>query len=173
MNQEQQLQAIRERWRSANRVPWGVISFSSPRLATAEQEVVDISIWSAPREAYDAVCVVQNDVDTLLRMVEERDGLIHDLQLDGDALARRAVEEFSLSLVAHLSDERLNAAIYSKKVEWAALDRVIQMIQRKTADHVCRDPLPPDQECERLRAKLQKIREQIGTYLDVYAHYQE
>ena len=114
----------------------------------------------------------------LLAMVEERDGLIHDLQLDGSHLARRAVEEFAAGLWDWVNAERQRHQMTNDFDTGAAcaLGVVQARIDELRASGTAPDPLPPDQaraECERLRAKLRKIREQIGTYLDVYAHYQE
>ena len=54
MNQEQQLQAIRERW--------------SPHVIAGQ--------WA------------KDDVATLLRLIDERDAIIHDLMIDGAARDR-------------------------------------------------------------------------------------
>lgn len=145
MNQEQELREIRNRW-----------------------DVDDFVIDDKG----------QSDILTLLEAIDQRDAIIHDLQLDGSALARRAVEEFAAGLWDWVNAERQRHQMTNDFDTGAAcaLGVVQARIDELRASGTAPDPLPPDQaraECERLRAKLRKIREQIGTYLDVYAHYQE
>ena len=150
MNQEQQLQAIQQR---------------SLRWRGGDTGHVDTSAQTARAMPYAVA-----DVTALLRMVEERDAIIHDLQLDGAALAWRAVGEFAANMMRQVEQQWLRGT----SVETTCI--ALRDWLYRYAPDMDPDPLPPDQaraECERLRAKLRKIREQIGTYLDVYAHYQE
>ena len=138
MNQEQQLQAIRERWPPMRNVVAGQ--------------------W------------VKDDVSALLRMVEERDAIIHDLQLDGaarDRLIRECERGVILAEIAHFV-RRKN----KQKRRIDAFDIETQIIGTRGVVRGC--PLPPDQaraECERLREKLRAIKDQVEDYLDTAGSY--
>ena len=151
MNQEQQLQAIQQRWL---------------RWRGGDSGHVDTSAQTARAMPYAVA-----DVTALLRMVEERDAIIHDLQLDGAESHERIRLAERCEVV-----NCLRYLLQRKRRQKKAVDLYDIETQIIGCRGLVGNLLPPDQaraECERLRAKLRKIREQIGTYLDVYAHYQE
>ena len=107
----------------------------------------------------------QSDILTLLEAIDQRDAIIHDLQLDGSPLAQRAVEEFAAGVVELLEKKKAAAAAgttWTETGRWTAFGQSIAIIEERAARQATPDPLPPDQvrqECERLRAKLRAIAE--------------
>ncbi len=120
---------------------------------------------------------VHLDIAALLRMVEERDAIIHDLTLDGSALARRAVEEFAAELLGFIDQdvkwlEKDGYHIFSHYA--AAISVVKEEIQYRCRSLPTPDPLPPDKaraEAERLRAKLRVIQAKVAEYQDHIENY--
>ena len=156
MTPEQQLQAIRERWRHVSAENWTILGDS-----TANDRVVVSVETDVPTSDAEAIYLAPQDVAALLRMIGERDAIIHDLMIDGPALARRAVAEFAakaIEWVNHLED---SVGVYD----------AIVWLEEQTANYggAIPDPLPPDQarqECERLRGVLRAIKDQVEDYLD-------
>lgn len=88
MSNEQREQEIRERWRKATAIPWGMVSFTESGFQSPlDQGLIDISIWSASREAYDALYVVPEDIQYLLDEVTYLRGQLSDLCEDSRAAA--------------------------------------------------------------------------------------
>ena len=152
MNQEQQLQAIRERWRKVSEFPGNHNEYP---LANHNSLGEGVTVFVTPKYVgvTEHIRKMPDDIATLLHMVEERDAIIHDLQLDGSALARRAVEEFSRSFLDHV------------RRDWPAWESaIVRHMATKLSGLPAPDPLPPDQarqEAERLRKKLRAIQEEI------------
>ena len=131
MNQEQQLQAIRERW--------------SPHVIAGQ--------WA------------KDDVATLLRLIDERDAIIHDLMIDGAARDRLIRECERGAILAEIKHFVRRKNRQKRRID--AFDVETQIIGTRGVVREC--PLPPDQarqECERLREKLRAIKEQAEDYLD-------
>ena len=110
-------------------------------------------------------------IDSLIRAVDERDAIIHDLTLDGSALSRRAVEEFAAGLWDWVNIERQRHQMTTDFDTGAAcaLGVVQARIDQLRASGTAPDPLPPAQvrqENERLRGVLRAIKDQVGDYLD-------
>ena len=173
---EQEFAAIRKRLGVMRDHPWKVEGY--PIYTTQGH---GISVWhpadggiegAANAPITSAVKAVPGDLETLIRAVEERDAIIHDLQLDGAALSRRAVEEFAAGLVESIRGEKrdLDRADYDNYNAGmcVAYKSVIRHIQEAVSSKAP-DPLPPDQvraENERLREKLKAIREKITHWFD-------
>ena len=88
MTSEQREQEIRERWRKATAIPWGMVSFTESGFQSPlDRGLIDISIWSASREAYDALYVVPEDIQYLLDEVTYLRGQLSDLCEDSRAAA--------------------------------------------------------------------------------------
>lgn len=109
-----------------------------------------------------------DQVDWLIRAIDERDAIIHDLTLDGSALARRAVEEFAAELVDRLAviardvAKRTSATNYGK---WLGVQDAINLVSALTKVGTI-DPLPPDrvrQENERLRQQIDELLSGCGS----------
>lgn len=105
----------------------------------------------------------------LLAMVEERDGLIHDLQLDGSALARRAVEEFASGLVEWIRSKAKECQANARADKyWAGEIMGLNLVAVHLLDHSpTPDPLPPDQaraEAERLRQQIDELLSGCGSH---------
>ena len=107
---EQEFAAIRKRLGVMRDHPWKVEGYP---LYTTQGH--GISVWhpadggiegAANAPITSAVKAVPGDLETLIRAVEERDAIIHDLQLDGSALTRRAVEDFAAELWEWVNIER-------------------------------------------------------------------
>jgi len=137
---------------------------------TTEQQLQAIRERWPPMRNVVAGQWVKDDVSALLRMVEERDAIIHDLQLDGaarDRLIRECERGVILAEIAHFV-RRKN----KQKRRIDAFDIETQIIGTRGVVREC--PLPPDQarqECERLREKLRAIKEQAEDYLDTAGSY--
>ena len=173
---EQEFAAIRKRLGVMRDHPWKVEGY--PIYTTQGH---GISVWhpadggiegAANAPITSAVKAVPGDLETLIRAVEERDAIIHDLQLDGSALTRRAVEEFAAGLVESIRGEKrdLDRADYDNYNAGmcVAYKSVIRHIQEAVSSKAP-DPLPPDQvraENERLRERLREIRCRVEDYLD-------
>ena len=112
----------------------------------------------------------KDDVATLLRLIDERDAIIHDLMIDGaarDRLIRECERGAILAEIKHLV-RRKNR----QKRRIDAFDVETQIIGTRGVVRGC--PLPPDQaraECERLREKLRAIKDQVEDYLDTAGSY--
>ena len=95
-------------------------------------------------------------IDWLFRLIDERDAIIHDLQLDGSALARRAVEEFIQEMIGHI------------KRNWPQWElTLVRYLTGKLSIAHTPDPLPPDQarqECERLRQQIDELLSGCGSH---------
>ncbi len=122
----------------------------------------------------------QSAILTLLEAIDQRDAIIHDLQLDGSALARRAVEEFIVkamewgkelckrhsrrlaNLASHAGASGMIASDFPDEPSVGEmLSWLMEQLVQSGADA---NPLPPDQaraEAERLRAKLREIMEEM------------
>lgn len=110
-------------------------------------------------------------IATLFRAIEERDAIIHDLQQDGEAMHERIRQAERCEVV-----NCLRYLLQRKRRQKKAVDLYDIETQIIGCRGLVGNLLPPDQaraECERLRAKLRAIREQIGVFLDVFTHYQE
>lgn len=128
---EQEFAAIKERWANAD----------DPAMV-----LIDVAL---------------GDILVLIRAVEERDAIIHDLQLDGSSLAQRAVRGFAAQAI-----EEVLVKVEPFRGLGDALNVIRDMV---SAIPHAPDPLPPDrvrQENERLREKLRAIKEQAEDYLD-------
>ena len=141
-------------------------------MTEAEFAAIQERWANADDPAMVLIDVALGDILALIRAIEERDAIIHDLTLDGSALARRAVEEFAAGLVEWLKGERGNTPhpdydeLHSgMRIAYGSVIRHIQETVSSTAP----DLLPPDQvrqENERLREKLKAIREKITHWFD-------
>lgn len=113
----------------------------------------------------------QSDILTLLEAIDQRDAIIHDLQLDGSALARRAVEEFAAGLWDWVNAERQRHR-HQMTNDFdtgaaCALGVVQARIDELRAAGTAPDPLPPDQvrqECERLRQQIDELLSGCGSH---------
>ena len=139
MNQEQQLQAIQQRWL---------------RWRGGDSGHVDTSAQTARAMPYAVA-----DVTALLRMVEERNAIIHDLQLDGAESHERIRLAERCEVV-----NCLRYLLQRKRRQKKAVDLYDIETQIIGCRGLVGNLLPPDQaraECERLRAKLRAVVEQI------------
>ena len=149
MNQEQQLQAIQQRWL---------------RWRGGDSGHVDTSAQTARAMPYAVA-----DVTALLRMVEERDAIIHDLQLDGAESHERIRLAERCEVV-----NCLRYLLQRKRRQKKAVDLHDIETQIIGCRGLVGNLLPPDQaraECERLRAKLRAIVGKVELYLDALANY--
>lgn len=157
MNQEQQLQAIRERHRKVSEFPANPQEYP---LADQNSLGEGISVFVTPKHIgiTQHIREMPSDIAALLRMIDERDAIIHDMMIDGSHLARRAVEEFSRSFLDHV------------RRNWPAWESaIVRHMATKLSGLPAPDPLPPDQarqEAERLRKKLRAIQEEIEEWED-------
>ena len=152
MNAEWQLQAIRERWSGARWEDW----YSSD--------------WDEQSQNDGILRYAPTDIVALLRMISERDAIIHDLQLDGRPLARAAEQR----LIAEMIDwakgrlDDFTARRFAADNSWyvsaeSAMGELIVHLQERSAfgpndPHI--DPLPPDQaraEADRLRKEVERL----------------
>lgn len=136
---EQEFVAIGERWANVDYPPMALAEF------------IDVAL---------------DDILALLRMVEDRDAIIHDLMIDGAALARRAVEEFAAGLWDWVNIKRQRHQMTTDFDTGAAcaLGVVQSRIDELRASGTAPDPLPPAQvrqENDRLRSKLKAIFDQL------------
>ncbi len=95
---------------------------------------------------------VHLDIAALIRAVEERDAIIHDLQLDGSSLAQRAVRGFAAQAI-----EEVLVKVEPFRGLGDALNVIRDMV---SAIPHAPDPLPPAQvriENERLRWALGEV----------------
>ncbi len=118
----------------------------------------------------------QSDILTLLEAIDQRDAIIHDLTLDGSALARRKVEEFAAELWDWVNAERQRHHLITDYDTGAAcaLGVVQSLIDSMRSSGTAPDPLPPDQaraEAERLRAKLRVIQAKVAEFQDLIWNY--
>lgn len=162
---EQERLEISERWRRGANVPWNADWESSP----PPYELL-ISVRSAPHEVYEFVRNAPHDVERLLNAIDERDAIIHDLQLDGRSLARAAEQR----LIAEMIDwakgrlDDFTARRFAADNSWyvsaeSAMGELIVHLQERSAfgpndPHI--DPLPPDQaraEADRLRKEVERL----------------
>ena len=168
MNAEQQLQAIRERWRKVSEFPGNHNEYP---LANHNSLGEGVTVFVTPKYVgvTEHIRKMPDDIATLLHMVEERDAIIHDLQLDGSALARRAVEEFAAGLWDWVNAERQRHQMTNDFDTGAAcaLGVVQARIDELRAAGTAPDPLPPDQvrqECERLRQQIDELLSGCGSH---------
>lgn len=132
----------------------------------------------------------QSAILTLLEAIDQRDAIIHDLQLDGSALARRAVEEFIVkamewgkelckrhsrrlaNLASHAGASGMIASDFPDEPSVGEmLSWLMEQLVQSGADA---NPLPPDQaraEAERLRAKLRVIQAKVAEFQDLIWNY--
>lgn len=112
----------------------------------------------------------KDDVATLLRLIDERDAIIHDLMIDGAARDRLIRECERGAILAEIKHFVRRKNRQKRRID--AFDVETQIIGTRGVVREC--PLPPDQarqECERLREKLRAIKEQAEDYLDTMESY--
>ncbi len=103
-------------------------------------------------------------IDSLIRAVEERDAIIHDLQLDGAGSHERIRQAERGEVVGCL-----RYLLQRKKRQRKAVDLYDIETQIIGCRGIVGNPLPPDQvrqENERLRERLREIRCRVEDYLD-------
>lgn len=137
-----------------------LVSFSTTHremkddLAEPDRPISDRPLWRFLAESWETVTA-------LLAEVEERDAVIHDLQLDSEAYRLGRATELGgvLATLAHLRDEqRENSS------RWEALAQAAHLI-RTRHELTAAEPLPPD----RARAEIDRLRgvlERIASYAD-------
>ncbi len=163
---EQELAAIRKRWRGISAEDWTILGDST----TNDRLVVSVET-DVPTSDAEAIYLAPRDIFALIKAVEERDAIIHDLTLDASTLSRRAVEEFAAGLWDWVNIERQRHQMTTDFDTGAAcaLGVVQARIDELRASGTAPDPLPPDQvraENERLRERLRAIRCRVEDYLD-------
>ena len=137
MSNEQREQEIRERWRKATAIPWGMVSFTESGFQSPlDQGLIDISIWSASREAYDALYVVPEDIQYLLDEVTYLRGQLSDLCEDSRAAAE------VVRLRARLADIASGCGSNSCRVRRPSgqgvngpcrcIDKLVQLVEEET-----------------------------------------
>ena len=168
---EQEFAAIRERHRKVAEFPANPKEYHLG-LPNSLGEGISVFVTTKHVGVTEHIQKMPDDVASLIRAVEERDAIIHDLTLDASTLSRRAVEEFAAGLVESIRGEKrdLDRADYDNYNAGmcVAYKSVIRHIQEAVSSKAP-DPLPPDQvraENERLREKLKAIREKITHWFD-------
>jgi len=168
---EQEFAAIRERHRKVAEFPANPKEYHLG-LPNSLGEGISVFVTTKHVGVTEHIQKMPDDVASLIRAVDERDAIIHDLTLDGSDLTRRAVEEFAAGLVESIRGEKrdLDRADYDNYNAGmcVAYKSVIRHIQEAVSSKAP-DPLPPDQvraENERLREKLKAIREKITHWFD-------
>ena len=109
----------------------------------------------------------QSDILTLLEAIDQRDAIIHDLQLDGSALARRAVEEFIAKAIEWATKSREKYRHLSESVPMAMGATIAWLREQQSGSAPQDPPLPPDQvrqECERLRQQIDELLSGCGSH---------
>jgi hypothetical protein len=123
-------------------------------VAQSQVPLSDRPLWRFLAESRETVAA-------LLAAVEERDAVIHDLQLDSEAYRLGRATELGgvLATLEHLRDEqRENSS------RWEALAQAAHLI-RTRHELTAAEPLPPD----RARAEIDRLRgvlERIASYAD-------
>lgn len=110
---------------------------------------------------------VHLDIAALIRAVEERDAIIHDLQLDGAGSHERIRQAERGEVVGCL-----RYLLQRKKRQRKAVDLYDIETQIIGCRGIVGNPLPPDQvrqENERLRSALKAIRDQVEEWRDKIA----
>ena len=131
---EQEFTAIKERWANADDPP---------------MVLIDVAL---------------DDILALIRAIEERDAIIHDLQLDGAGSHERIRQAERGEVVGCL-----RYLLQRKKRQRKAVDLHDIETQIIGCRGIVSNPLPPDrvrQENERLRERLREIRCRVEDYLD-------
>ena len=122
-------------------------------VAQSQVPLSDRPLWRFLAESWETVTA-------LLAAVEERDAIIHDLQLDGEAYRLGRATELGgvLATLKHLREE------YTLPLPRNTLGDAIEVV-RTRHDIAPQDPLPPD----RARAEIDRLRgvlERIASYAD-------
>lgn len=77
---ERHLRELRERWRKALQRSWPQVSARETQFNTAG--MVDVTIWNVPEDVHTAIAWLATDIPQLLKAIDERDSMIHDLMID-------------------------------------------------------------------------------------------
>ena len=116
----------------------------------------------------DQIPVLPKMLDSLLKAIDERDAIIHDLQLDGRSLARMAEQRFLAEMIEWAKNRKDAERKFTAENLWyasaeSAMGEVIVYLQERSAfgpNDPNIDPLPPDQaraEAERLRKEVERL----------------
>ena len=121
----------------------------------------------------DQIPVLPKMLDSLLKAIDERDAIIHDLQLDGRSLARMAEQRFLAEMIEWAKNRKDDERKFTAENLWyasaeSAMGEVIVYLQERSAfgpndPHI--DPLPPDQaraEADRLRKEVARLQESLS-----------
>ena len=155
---EQEFAAIRERHRKVAEFPANPKEYHLG-LPNSLGEGISVFVTTKHVGVTEHIQKMPDDVASLIRAVEERDAIIHDLQLDGAGSHERIRQAERGEVV-----DCLRYLLQRKKRQRKAVDLYdieTQIIGRRG---IVGNPLPPDQvraENERLRSALKAIRDQV------------